>query len=302
MPYDESFLTGTTIPLPTLLPAVIEQALDGGQPLEYTHHSIVFNEHRGLAVYAAHNVQTPRIPGIDRKNFTLDPLVDRKLQIDNDRGYRKNPWDAGHLARRIDVHWPDVETAEQAERDTSRWTNIAPQHGELNQGPWRDIEDWLLTLADANVKRMSVFTGPVFTLTDMEWINDDGELPIRIPSGYWKIGLLQHAGQLKAAAFLIWQNDVHPSPEDFDPDDFNPILEQVRVLTIEHLTGLSFGDLVRAADPLEFGTEFAPAADRGIGDGFNEGDVIGGPIVHPPPQTESNVSSITITGPGDIRL
>jgi len=30
--------------------------------------------------------------------------------------------------------------------------------------------------------------------------------------------------------------------------------------------------------------------------------VIGGPIVHPPPQTESNVSSITITGPGDIRL
>ena len=300
MPYEADFLSGVTVPLPTLLPAIAEQAFDDGKPLEYTHHSIVFNAQRGLAIYAAHNVQTPRIGPIDRKGFTLDPLVDRKLQIDNDRGYRNNPWDAGHLARRIDVHWPDTATAEQAERDTSRWTNIAPQHGELNQGPWREIEDWLLGLADNNAKRMSVFTGPVFTLTDMEWVNADGELPIRIPSGYWKIGLLQHAGQLKAAAFLIWQNDVHPSPDDFDPDDFNPTLEQVRVLTIEHLTGLSFGDLVRAADPLEFGTLFAPSPAGG--GGFNTGGAIGGPIISPPPPTESHVSSITITGPGDIRL
>lgn len=300
MPYDDNFLSGVTVPLPTLLPAVADQAFDGGQPLEYTHHSIVFNEQRGLAIYAAHNVLSERVRPIKRKGFTLDPLVDRKLQIDNDRGYRLNPWDAGHLARRIDVHWPDKATAEQAERDTSRWTNIAPQHGELNQGPWKEIEDWLLTLADDNAKRMSVFTGPVFTLTDMEWTNAEGELPIRIPSGYWKIGLLQHAGQLKAAAFLIWQNDVHPTVDDFDPDDFNPTLEQVRVLTIEHLTGLSFGDLVRAADPLEFGTQFA--APTSGGGGFNTGGALGGPIINPPPPTQSHVSSITITGASDIRL
>lgn len=271
--YDPDFLPEVTIPLPELLPSTLAQAYEGGVPIDHEHHSVVFNQMRGLAVYSAHNVDGDRlVSGIDRRGFTLDPKVPKALQIDDDRGYRgfptehDNPWDAGHLARRIGVHWPDRTTAEKAERETAHWTNIAPQHHELNQGPWLQVEDWLLDLADDTDKRMSVFTGPVFSQTDLDWLNKSDELPIKIPSGYWKVAVIRHHTELCAAAFLIWQTDVHPSPADFDPDRFDPTLEQVRVLTVEHLAGISFGDTIRAADPLRFGRAadgFGPPARMG---------------------------------------
>jgi endonuclease G len=286
MGYNPDFIDGVTIPLPALLPGAQMQAFNRGQPIDHTHHSVVFNQQRGLAIFSAHNLNGEKlVRGIRRRSFTLDPNVPRELQIDNDRGYKgfpkpeNNPWDAGHLARRKDVHWPSANTAKKAEQDTSRWTNIAPQHAKLNQGPWLEIEDWLLDLADRNEKRMSVFTGPVFTATDLDWLNKPGELPIRIPAGYWKVAALRHNGELSAAAFLIWQTDVHPSITDFDPTTFDPVLEQVRVLTVEHLAGISFGDTVREADPLRFGQDVSPVAvdedDGGFGDEAF-GGVVGG--------------------------
>jgi len=250
--YDTEFLSGSTIPLPELLPGTIAQALNAGTPIDHTHHSIVLNESRQLAIYVAHNLRGDRVEEIKRRSFKLDPTVARSVQLTNTRGYFKNPWDRGHLARRLDVHWPDAATAKQAELETAYWTNIAPQHKTLNNGPWRKIEDWLLDLADAGSKRLSVFTGPVFTATDLRWVPESGD-PVLIPAGYWKVAALVHGGAVKAAAFLIWQNDVHPDVDDFDPKAFDPVLEQVRVTTIEHLAGLSFGDLVRSADPLRFG-------------------------------------------------
>ncbi len=313
MGYDPDFIDGVTIPLPELLPRAQVQAFNGGRPIDHTHHSVVFNQQRGLAVYSAHNLDGKKlVGGIRRRRFTLDPDVPAVLQIDNDRGYKgvpnreDNPWDAGHLARRKDVHWPSTNTAKKAEQDTSRWTNIAPQHAKLNQGPWREIEDWLLDLADSNKQRLSVFTGPVFTATDLDWLNKPGQLPIRIPAGYWKVAALRHNGDLIAAAFLIWQTDVHPSITDFDPTTFDPVLEQVRVLTIEHLAGISFGDTVRAADPMRFGRDLGPATTDddhgGLGSEALGGAAGAAPAAAAAPVPVRLVPSGEIRGRGDIVL
>lgn len=261
MAYRPDFVCGVTIPLPGLLPATRAEAFNGGAPVDHTNHSVVFNQARGLAIYVAHNIDGDNlVGGIPRKRrFTFDPLVPNALQVDDDRGYKgfptpdDNPWDSGHLARRTAVHWPDEVTARTAEIEAAYWTNIAPQHRTLNQGPWLKIEDWLLGYADEGQSRMSVFTGPVFVPTDLFVVNRPGELPVEIPAGYWKVGVLSNDGRLTAAGFLIWQNDVEPDPGDFDPAAFDPVLEQVRVQTIEHLAGISFGDRIRAADPLRFG-------------------------------------------------
>jgi len=314
MPYDPDFLGNVSVPLPTLLPGAARDAWNNGEVIDHTNYSLVFNQSRGLAVYTAANIDGGTlVRGIRRRRFTFDPNVPRQIQIDNDRGYKgfpnqeSNPWDAGHLARRKDVHWPDEETAKGAERDSSRWTNIAPQHAKLNQGPWRQVEDWLLHLADDNAHRLSVFTGPTFTATDLVWKNNANELEIRIPSGYWKVGLFRNEGVLRAAAFLIWQTDVVPSADDFNPDRFDPVLEQVRLLTIEHLAGLSFGDLVRAADPLQFGARIE--ADTAAGDGVRGGETDGavgeravGLEAQPGrvADTPTRVTSVTVGGPADI--
>jgi len=296
--YDANFLPGRTIDLPTLLPAVAADAWNDGTPIDHTHHSVGISRERALAIYSATNVDGEHIVGsIPRRDFTFDPDVPRQIQIDDDRGYKgfptpdANPWDRGHLARRVDVHWPTREIALLAERDAAFWTNISPQHRRLNQGPWGDVEDWLLDLAEGQ-RRMSVFTGPVFTSTDLVWRNRDDELEIRIPAGYWKIGLFNHDGRLRAAAFLIWQTDVVASVDDFDPDTFDPVLEQVRVTTIEHLAGLSFGDTVRLADPLHFGAD--------VETGTRGPTLIEGRARVEAQPAGPRATSITVAGPGDL--
>lgn len=262
--YDPDFLPGVTIAHPALTPQVIQQAFQGGVPIDHTNFSVVFNQVRGLAVYAAHNIDGDHFlaDGPDRHGFTLDPLVPSVLQIDNDRGYVNNPWDRGHLARRRALHWPDFATADQADRESSHWTNIAPQHHRLNQGPWSDVEDFLLDISDDPMNRACVFTGPVFTLYDPELVNRPGELPIQIPAGYWKVAAVRHQGQVCAAAFLLWQCDIHSC----EPVPFDPVLEQVRINTIEYLVGLRFSDVLREADPLRFEGPNATCVVGGAGD------------------------------------
>ena len=180
-----------------------------------------------------------------------------EFQVDNDQGYSHNPWDRGHLVRRRALHWRDQAEAKEADRESFFWTNIAPQHENLHDTAWGSIEDWMLEAADDADHKACVFTGPVLTPEDPEHTNRPGEQPIRIPAGFWKIFATMHQGQLTVAAFIVWQRDFdQPEPVEFDP-----ILEQVRLTTLEHLTGLGFG-MLRNLDPLRFGAELERVGPR----------------------------------------
>jgi len=252
MPFDPDFIPGHHVPLPTLAPHVAQTAFDNGRPIEHTRFSVVFNQQRGFAVYGAHNIDgASLIPEGDirrRNRFRLDPQVPNQFQVDDDRGYRGNPWDRGHLVRRRSLHWGNRADAEQADEESFFWTNITPQHEQLHDTAWGQIEDWMLEWADEVNRQAAVFTGPVLTPEDPEIVNRSGEEAVQIPAGFWKIMAIRSAGALHAAGFLVWQRDFDKP----DPVQFEPFLEQVRVTTLEYLTGLSF-DVLREADPLRFG-------------------------------------------------
>lgn len=261
MPYDPSFIPGCEVPLPTIGERVQPVAFNGGVPVDHTRFSIAFNQERGFAIFTAHNIDGASIIAEGtiprRNNFRLDPDVPRHLQVDNDRGYVNNPWDRGHLVRRRALHWGSTQEAEQADSESFFWTNIAPQHEHLHDTAWGNIEDWMFEVMDDSDRQSCVFTGPVLMPDDPAHVNRPGELPVRIPAGFWKIIALKHQSRLRAAAFLVWQRDFDkPVPVDFDP-----ILEQVRVTTIEYLAGLSFAPL-RDADPLRFGAQIERVAGR----------------------------------------
>lgn len=262
MAYDPQFIPGVNISLPELGARTQPVVLNNGTPIDHSRFSIVFNEERGFALFTAHNIDGATLIAegvIDRHDsFRNDPQISRSLQVDNDRGYRNNPWDRGHLVRRRSMHWGQQATAEFTDQESFFWTNIAPQHKKLHSSAWGRIEDWMLDVTDDQEKQACIFTGPVFTEEDPEVINRPGELPIRIPAGFWKVFVIKHLTKLRAASFLVWQRDFDRP----DPLSFDPVLEQVRLTTIEHLTGLSFKEL-RQADPLRFGTVLAPAPTPG---------------------------------------
>ncbi|MEO1147510.1 MAG: DNA/RNA non-specific endonuclease [Cyanobacteria bacterium J06638_22] len=257
MPYDPEFITGHVIPLPTPNARVMALAYEGDY-IHHSRHSLLFNKERGFAFVSAHNIDGTTLPSAQftSRRFKNDPKIQpTSLQVDRNRGYREsekhgfgpNPWDQGHLARRKSLSWGDEEKARIAERESDMWSNIAPQHGNLHDDAWGKIEDWMLERVENDGHRACVFTGPVFTEDDPEHKNGPEEDPIRIPAGFWKVISVELAGAMRSAGFLVWQRDY----DSEEPLPFAPVLEQVRLTTIEVLTGLTFPAL-RRFDPLLF--------------------------------------------------
>ncbi len=264
MPYDPTFITGHVIPLPTPSDWVRASAF-GGDYIHHSRHSLLFNQERGFAFVSAHNIDGSTLSSAQytRRSFKNDPEIQpRSLQVDDDRGYREsasaglgpNPWDRGHLARRKSLSWGDEADARVAERESDMWSNIAPQHGNFHKA-WGRIEDWMLERVEHDDRRACVFTGLVFTPDDPEHKNGPDEDPIRIPAGFWKVISVELAGAIRSAGFLVWQRDY----DSEEPLPFAPVLEQVRLTTIEVLTGLTFPAL-RRFDPLLFDRQRRPRA------------------------------------------
>lgn len=260
MPYDPNFIESEEIPLPTANSRILQSAYEGDY-IHHSRHSILFNQDRGFAFVSAHNVDGDALPAsqyTDRR-FKNDPKIrPRSLQVDRNRGYREseryqfgpNPWDQGHLARRKSLSWGDPNDARIAEQESDLWSNIVPQHEVLHDSAWGPIEDWVMERVQGSGQRACVFTGPVFTDDDPFHQNHEDEEPIQIPAGFWKVISVKLDGRMRSAGFLIWQRDY----DNEEPLSFAPLLEQVRLTTIEVLTGLTFPSL-RSFDPLIFDRE-----------------------------------------------
>ena len=295
MGYNPDFIKGCSVSLPVPSERIKASAYAGGKYIDHTKHSLLFNRERGFAICVAHNIdaQTMGEEQLTERKFRPDPKIQPvSLQILNDQGYRHNCWDRGHLARRKSVSWgSDKIEIEKAEQESDYYSNIVPQHERLHDDAWGKIEDWMLEKVQGNAKRACVFTGPVLTREDPVY-QAKGEDPIQIPAGFWKIIVVPSVPDIKSASFLVWQRDYN-SPE---PLVFSPILEQVRLTTIEVLTGLSFHNLARR-DTILFavpkkGAKHPASMARREKSGILENVVL--------PDISHTPRSMAITSPDDI--
>ena len=121
--------------------------------------------------------------------------------------YSGNRQDRGHIARRADLVWGELDEAQQANRDSFYYSNITPQMDDFNQssqnGIWGRLENALFEDVDVEDLRVSVFAGPVLGPDDRTYRG------VALPSEYWKMLVFQEQGVLKARAFLLTQNLDH---------------------------------------------------------------------------------------------
>lgn len=230
----------------------------------------------------------PTDPGLESMNgaeaaetWYLDPRIDPAdcagaevyarqqvpgFPIGNGRTARM--FQRGHLVRRLDPVWGSDDLALAAELDTFHFTNCTPQVGFFNQGTadpatpgtgggrlWRAVENYVLRNAVAERQRVSCFTGPVFDTHDRVFRG------IQVPGRFFKIAAWVEGGHLRSLAMLadqrpviaVWPEAVRPEAlgeENFqDPDELGLVTDFLTtVKAVEKLTGLDFGDPVRAAD------------------------------------------------------
>jgi DNA/RNA endonuclease G (NUC1)/PKD repeat protein len=155
-----------------------------------------FNVNRAIPNWVSYRVDAEYHPsGIDRCNcFTFDPeLVAAGFSRYTTGDYTgagafaKYGIDRGHLARSFDRTAGSLDNAA-----TYYFSNIIPQAADLNQGPWKILEDSLGKLAYESNRSVYVIAG---ASGSKGTVKDEGK--ITIPTAVWKVAvILPHDGTL----------------------------------------------------------------------------------------------------------
>jgi endonuclease G len=196
---------------------------------------------RNLAIVTAVNVDGNNLQDLPRKKdvWYFDPRIEKKYQYGPDL-YSNNDLDRGHLVRRLDPVWGSL--ASIANEDTFHFTNCSPQHKNLNQRTWLDLEDYILKNADIHDLKVSVFTGPVFRSDDMMY-----KEKFQIPAEFWKVVVMRKEDKkISATGYMQTQKNLITNLE-FAFGEYKTY--QVPVSEIASLTGLDFSNLT-SFDPL----------------------------------------------------
>ncbi len=248
--YDPKFLGPTkSVPMPKLSSILQRDAArltnaTGANAIElkYTHFSVIQNRQRKMPFLTAVNIDGRKLRRIPRGDkWIKDSRIDLKAQF-GDELYANNDLDRGHMVRRLDPVWGTNAEASLANDDTFHFTNSCPQHKNLNQKAWADLEDYILDNADARDLKVTVFTGPVFRADDKPYRT------ARIPREFWKVAALvdDQTGELSATAYLLSQAGMIEDLE-FAFGAFRTF--QISIAEVERLTDLDFGNL-RNFDPI----------------------------------------------------
>jgi endonuclease G len=244
--YDPKFL-GKTIPIPTisnwLVNDIVKLKYNDDIELKYTNFSILMSKSRRLAFFTAVNIDGFQLKLLERTKdiWYYDPRIKKEFQYGPDL-YFNNDLDRGHLVRRLDPVWGS--NFKDANEDTFHFTNCSPQHKNLNQKTWLDLEDYILRNADVHDLKVNVFTGPIFNKNDL--IYRDKYL---IPAEFWKVVTIiknDNNKSISSTAYLQTQKQLIEGLK-FVFGEYKTY--QLQIKNIESLTGLDFGNL-RNFDPL----------------------------------------------------
>ena len=248
--------------------------------LKYFNYSVVMNKERRLAFFSCVNIDGGKQQDVGKRegdSWLRDPRIDDDAQI-GDEFYRKqanfeadrskNPFDRGHLVRRLDATWGDtVAAAKQHGDDSFHFTNCSPQFFSFNQGKqlWAGLEDYTRDVLLEGEEKGIVMNGPVFDGPDA----NGSDLPnpagrahkdpsfggVQIPKYFWKILIRRNEDDdaLKAAAFLMSQRKLVMEIDRIQEVDLRERMSeedvsvfQVSIADLTKLTKLDFGNLADA--------------------------------------------------------
>lgn len=100
-------------------------------------------------------------------------------------------------------------------KEANYLSNITPQKSELNQGPWKHLEEKVRDVVLKDRYKVYVLTGPLYE-KDMPKLPNTAKSHT-IPSGYWKVISIQQSNSIKLASFILDQDSKRT--DDFCDDN-----------------------------------------------------------------------------------
>jgi len=235
------------------------------------------NAERRFAFFSAVNIDGELRQDVGKRegdSWFRDPRLEDDVQIGNEfygnqktfeADRTKNPFDRGHLVRRLDATWgTTVAKAKEHGDDTFHFTNATPQFFRFNQGKklWLGLEEFVLDQLEEDERKACVFNGPIFDGPEAASDNlpDPSDAPkadptfggVAIPKFYWKLMVVKEGSSLMATAFVLSQQDqimaidrIHELAVFEKLTEAEAKVFQVSISDLAKLTKLKFGLLAQ---------------------------------------------------------
>lgn len=136
--------------------------------------------------------------------------------------YTRSGYDRGHMAPAGDMKW-----SRESMEASFRLTNICPQVGELNHGPWQKLEEKCRQKAQAD-SAIIIVCGPIFR--EGEAVERIGRTQVAVPRQFFKVVLSPYTDPPTAIGFIMPNSRVVGSMQQC----------AVSVDSVEALTGYDF--------------------------------------------------------------
>jgi endonuclease G len=222
--------------------------------IDYINYSLVLSSSRKFPYFTASNVNGSLFKKAPRDdNWRKDARLKSAQWGSELYSAKKSDFDKGHMTKREDVQWGNTPGIARAAADsTFYYSNAVPQHAKLNQKIWKSLEDYILNNeTTANKLKVCVFTGPVLSNSDPDFVTPIHGETVKIPVLFWKVVVFPKSdGNLYRVGFMMSQNRLlreNGIVEEHERgiDEANLFMQfddaatyQVNISLIETLTGL----------------------------------------------------------------
>jgi DNA/RNA endonuclease G (NUC1) len=184
----------TILPGSAPTPAVYRNHVEFGTPaapgvlLSKPQFAASYSETRGGPNWVSWNINATQFGAAPRCDcFSADQTLPSGTYRVVDFDYRNGGYDRGHM-----VQSESRTTTDQENASTFLLTNILPQAGENNQGPWSKFENHLNDMARQQGKEIYVVAGGEYSANPATL---KGQGRVQIPEWTWKVAVVMDGGE-----------------------------------------------------------------------------------------------------------
>jgi len=171
------------------------------QIIFHTGHTVSYNKNWKIPNWVAYELTIDETMGKEKRQdkFMCDPHVTTGSATLAD--YRNSGYDRGHMVPAADMKW-----STSAMQESFYLSNICPQHKNLNQKRWKDLENKVREWAIAD-SAIIVICGPIIN----EAPKCIGSNKVTVPHGFFKV-ILSPYGKSPQAIGFIFDNEHCSQP------------------------------------------------------------------------------------------
>lgn len=224
--------------------------IEGNLLLIHDIFSIFYDSEKNLPVWVAYHLSPATVWGdlTPKRDYVPDPLLSEPVKTADykgaytcDRQKKKGQgYDKGHMAPLASFKGSVYSY------QTQYLSNIVPQRSQLNQGPWRILEEQVRDFVEKG-NEVKVLTGPIYGKEGVDKLPPCWKAAQtvfeEIPIAYWKVIAVEKESQIEVCSFLM--------PQAIKNKSVKPRKYQTSLKNIENKTGLSFFSKAEVANQKE---------------------------------------------------